>query len=50
MPNKIEHVNFEVFNIIKGINKPKTLGKHILCNEDVNLMVNVELKTKPNND
>ena len=29
--NKIEEVNLEAFNIIKGINESKTLAKHISC-------------------
>ena len=29
--NKIEDVNLNVFNMIKGINESRTLAKHISC-------------------
>ena len=31
VPNKTEDLNLSVFNMIIGINEPKTLTKHILC-------------------
>ena len=31
IPNKTEDLNLSVFNIITGINKSKTLTKHISC-------------------
>ena len=32
VPNKTEDVNLDVFNMITGINKSKTITKHIFCN------------------
>ena len=31
VPNKTEHLNLSVFNMITGINEFKTLTKHISC-------------------
>ena len=31
VPNKTENSNLNVFNMITGINEPKTLTKHISC-------------------
>ena len=31
VPNKTEYLNLNVFNMITGINKSKTLTKHISC-------------------
>ena len=31
VPNKTEDLNLSVFNMITGINEPKTLTKHISC-------------------
>ena len=39
VPNKTEHLNLSVFNMITGINESKTLRKHIYhANINVNLM------------
>ena len=31
VPNKTEDLNLSMFNMITGINEPKTLAKHISC-------------------
>ena len=31
VPNKTEHLNIHVFNMITGINESKTLTKHVSC-------------------
>ena len=31
VPNKTEDLNFNVLNMITGINESKTLTKHVLC-------------------
>ena len=38
VPNKTEHLNLNVFNMIIGINESKTLTKHILCKSKCKLM------------
>ena len=38
IPNKTEDLNITVFNMITGINKSKTLTKHIPCECKVNLI------------
>ena len=38
IPNKTEDLNLSIFNIITGIDKSKTLLKHILCECKCNLM------------
>ena len=40
VPNKMEDVNFKVFTMIEGINKPKILAQHISHGIiNVNLMI-----------
>ena len=46
VPNKTEYLNLSVFNMIRGINKSKTLTKHISCEYNVNLMVENAIQIK----
>ena len=51
VPYKTEDVNLNVFDVIAGLNKPKRLQEHALCDANIYLMVKkMEFKTKSNND
>ena len=39
VPNKVEALNLNVFNMITKINESKTLAKHIYANVNLSLMV-----------
>ena len=50
VPNKLEHVSLEVFNMIKRIRESKTLLKHISLNVDYNFITENAMQKTWNND
>ena len=50
VPNKLEHVYLEVFNMIKRIKESKTLLKHISLNVDYNFIIENATQKTWNND